>query len=128
MLTRHVVAGYHDIRARVSADPERALTHAVFPPVGETHQPAGGRSRAGLVGLGGHQIRKSAGVEELSAAAAGRVYHPELVRADGDLVTVQQRGGLRPQAYPVDPHLRLGRYRTNGSRARRSRLYHSVPW
>ncbi len=126
MVTRHVVAGNHDIRARVPADPEWALTHVVFPAVRKTHQPSAGGSSGRLAALGGDQIGKGAGVEELSAAAAGRVHYPELVRADADLVAVQQRSGLRPQANPVDPHFCLGRCGPNGGRARLSGLYQSV--
>ena len=46
---------------------------------------------------------------------------------DGDLVTVQKRRGLRPQANSVDPHLRLGRCRPNRGGARRSGLHYRVP-
>ena len=106
MLARHVMPRDDDIGPGVPAELERAFPHGVLPAIGETNQPAPGLGR----GLGRdrrrHQIGKGAGVEELGAAGPGGIHHEQLMRPDRDLVAMEERRRLGPQADTIHQDLR----------------------
>ena len=101
----------------------------IFAAVGETDQAAAGGAgrRRGGRSAGGRQIGEGAGVEELGVARPPGVDREDLVRADLDLVAVQDRGGVGAEPHAVDQKLRIGLARANGGGPLRGALQDGMP-
>ena len=107
MFSRHVLPGDDNLRTRLPAQ-DHGVSDGILPAIGEADEPATRGSPFGSGRPSFSRIRQPLRAHEFRVARPNRVHDPQLELAKADLVAMEQRTRVLPQADPVHHDFGIG--------------------